>query len=536
MKASGTPVCWGSDEYRQVSGIPSDIGTVSSISAGAYHSCAVKTNGTPVCWGWDSYRQVSGMPSDIGMVSSISAGTYHTCAVRVNVAPVCWGADSQQQVSGMPSDIGTVSSISAGAYHSCAVKTNGTPVCWGWDSYRQVSGMPSDIGTVSAISAGAGSATSCAVKTDRTPVCWGDDEDQQVSGMPSDIGTVSAITTANRHSCAVKTNGTLVCWGADSYDQLSGIPWDLGTVGPLPPAMTTRPSVRAPAWAAGETVTADRGAWSNDPTGYDIAWYRCRTDNACWVIPGTDAEGDDTTYTLTGADNGYRIMVRVTAQNAAGETKRFSRPSPAVGVPVLQTPPSVSGNPRTGQQLTVDVGAWTRSPSSHEVQWLRCTSLWLAGCTKITSEDADDNDTTYTLDDPDDANRIRARVIAKNTAGPSIPSITQPTVLIDKPTPIGRPALATTTAITGTSLSTGYGNWTGNPTSYSVEWLRCSTLYLNSCTTITNADATDRDTSYTPTANDIGKRIRSRIHARNAAGSNHKASGYSKKVVAPPAT
>ncbi|HEX8102595.1 MAG TPA: hypothetical protein VF533_08290, partial [Solirubrobacteraceae bacterium] len=512
VKTDATPVCWGnSDDQQAASGVPAQI-TVDSVSAGQYHSCAVKTDATPVCWGSDSYQQ-SDVPAQI-TVTSISVGRSHTCAVKTDGTPICWGYDGDQQVSGVPDGI-TVRSISAGQYHTCAVKTDGTPVCWGWNGNGQVSGVPDGI-TVTSISAGG--YHTCAVKTDGTLVCWGSDGNGRVSGAPPGI-TVSSISAGLFHTCAVKTDGTPVCWGDDGSGQAS----------PPRPVMTVRPTISAPKWAVGETVSAEHGTFSNSPDGYRYAWYRC-TNTAAACNPISGATGS--TYQLTSADDNRRIRVRVTATNWAGSDQKFSLPSPVVGVPVKQTGPTIDAGPRrTGDVVTVNTGTWEPAATGYEIEWLRCGTLYLNSCSKIASDT--DNDTHYTLVNADDAKRIRARVTATNAAGSSIPATTAATVLIDRPTLITRPTLFTTTATEGVPLSTHLGDWTGNPTSHKIEWLRCTTIYLAHCTKITTPDATDDDTSYTPTADDVGQRLRSRIQAHNASGDSTKSTTpVSKKVTA----
>jgi hypothetical protein len=66
----------------------------------------------------------------------------------------------------------------------------------------------------------------------------------------------------------------------------------------------------------------------------------------------------------------------------------------------------------------------------------------------------------------------------------------------------------------GITLFATRGTWTGSPTSFHFQWLRCDTSGA-ACAAI--AGATGR--SYTPTTTDIGHTLRVRVTARNSSGS-----------------
>ena len=475
------------------------------------------------------------------------------------------------------------------------------------------------------------------MKTDGAPVCWGLDEFGQAS-VPDGLGTVGSISAGYGHTCAVKTDGTPVCWGLNDDGQ-SSVPEPPGTVGPLLPFMTSPPSVSGNP-RTGQVLTADPGEWSQPVTSIEVEWLRCTNKelSSCVRIESADADDLDVTYTLVDADDAMRIRARVTPYNTAGPGQwSVSAPTVRIDKPTLLTRPAVSGALRTGETLSTDNGEWTGDPASYTIEWLRCSTLYLNGCTKITTGDATDNDTTYTLINADDAKRIRSRVTARNLAGAGPATTSKPTALVDKPTLLTRPAMTgalrtgqsadhrsrgvdgrarpptrsngcaaapcTSTAarrsppptrptttpptrstdaddakrirsrvtarnlagagpattskptalvdkptlltrpaltgapIAGQPLSTDHGDWTGDPTAYTIEWLRCSTFYLNSCTKITTADATDNDLTYTPTGADEGLRIRSRVQAHNPSGASTKETSlYTKKIAPPPAT
>lgn len=65
----------------------------------------------------------------------------------------------------------------------------------------------------------------------------------------------------------------------------------------------------------GQTLTANEGSWTGNPTSYSYQWQRCDVDVAtCSSVVGATAK----TYAVGVADLGYRLRVAVTARNAKG--------------------------------------------------------------------------------------------------------------------------------------------------------------------------------------------------------------------------
>ena len=88
-------------------------GPAASVAMGQSHACALLTNGSVQCWGSGSYGQLGYGPSYLGRsstpwpmlvpigatVSSIAAGAYHTCVViHITGMVRCWGDNSFGQV------------------------------------------------------------------------------------------------------------------------------------------------------------------------------------------------------------------------------------------------------------------------------------------------------------------------------------------------------------------------------------------------------------------------------------------------------
>ena len=89
------------------------------------------------CWGWDKYGRAT-PPS--GAFASVSAGAFHTCGVRTDGTGECWGLheDEDGNVVGQATPPpGEFASVSAGLLHTCGVRTDGVVECWGSDGYGQ---------------------------------------------------------------------------------------------------------------------------------------------------------------------------------------------------------------------------------------------------------------------------------------------------------------------------------------------------------------------------------------------------------------
>ena len=143
--------------------------TVTAISAGSAHTCAILDNGQLKCWGanWagqlglgDSRPRGSDPshmgdnlpPVDLGtgrLARQVSAGNQHTCAILDNGDLKCWGdsialglEDARRRGdeantmgdSLKPVNLGagrTATAVSAGHQNTCAILDNGQVKCWG---------------------------------------------------------------------------------------------------------------------------------------------------------------------------------------------------------------------------------------------------------------------------------------------------------------------------------------------------------------------------------------------------------------------
>lgn len=88
---------------------------------------------------------------------------------------------------------------------------------------------------------------------------------------------------------------------------------ETGSVVMSAPVNVTAPSIGGTA-REGQTLTVQRGTWTNAPTDYDYQWLSCSSADSCTPIVGVTGSQ----YTVRYADVDRRIAVAVTATNAGG--------------------------------------------------------------------------------------------------------------------------------------------------------------------------------------------------------------------------
>ena len=178
-----------------------------------------------------------------------------------------------------------------------------------------------------------------------------------------------------------------------------------------PPANTSPPTITGTP-RVGETLTAQNGTWSNNPTAFQYQWQRCNaTGGSCVNIPGAIQK----TYLLTSADAGRTMRVRVTGINAEGAVNARSAPTAVVApstAPRNTARPTIAGEPEVGQELTAEEGSWTNSPTGYAYQWQRC-DIDAVSCVLV----AGATGKTYGVRAADVGFRLRVEVTARNASG-----------------------------------------------------------------------------------------------------------------------
>jgi alpha-tubulin suppressor-like RCC1 family protein len=186
LKSDGTVWAWGTNAEGQlgngVSGpytystLPSQVldqtgflTNVTSISAGSYHSLAIRDdgNGTKTVWAWgdnwngqlgnnlgnSGYKAVKVMgPGGVGDLSnivSIASGRRHCLAIDSSGLVWAWGSSNSGElgVDGITTSqplpiqvvgLSGITKIAAGNYHSHALKNDGSVWSWGRNSHGQI--------------------------------------------------------------------------------------------------------------------------------------------------------------------------------------------------------------------------------------------------------------------------------------------------------------------------------------------------------------------------------------------------------------
>jgi len=285
-----TARCWGNDCHGQLgdgrtfdcaltedgSATPiqvSNLSDATTISAGAFHSCAVLGTGKIQCWGVNYHgefgngtRTDSAVPQDVVGIStarSVVTGDRHTCALLAEGTVKCWGPNDVGQLgSGAPVSIvdltltpvsvvidtatpptvlSNIQSIASSpvADTTCAVQVGGAVYCWGDNEYGQLLGATGAYSNIALPAAGiaasavaVGRKTTCALLTSGAVNCWGQGDSgelgdglHQHSRTPVTVALSSpalGLAFGSHHGCAIldDANRGLQCWGDNLYSQI----------------------------------------------------------------------------------------------------------------------------------------------------------------------------------------------------------------------------------------------------------------------------------------------------------------------------
>lgn len=247
---------------------PSLAPGVPALALGARHACQL-IGGVPTCWGTGDAGQlgIGSTPGDTtpvlqapGVVlTSITAGATHTCGLDGGGRAWCWGSNQRgelgtdmpdEQCGGIPCRTTPVpvaagtrfQSLTAGVSFTCGLSTGGTIYCWGLNDTGQLGttadsfacgGIRCSTEPVPAadgrrfVTLSAGLSHVCALDAGGEAWCWGYDGLPREQGGPNGARFLPEprrtggprfrlISAGGYHTCAVTRNGTAWCWGVDA--------------------------------------------------------------------------------------------------------------------------------------------------------------------------------------------------------------------------------------------------------------------------------------------------------------------------------
>ncbi|WP_419946784.1 S8 family serine peptidase [Candidatus Poriferisodalis sp.] len=210
-----------------------DAGLFMELSAGARHTCGLRSNGAVQCWGERAIRDAT--PSWAFASLSSPPTARFVCGVRSgDGAAQCWGELPAAITSPVAVSAGTGAlrgrfiEVAAGDRHVCGLRPDGGVVCWGDNSDGQTevpTGTFDEPPSIKATKVVAGSEHSCMLLSTGAVECWGKSDDERLLA-PSAL-VVSDVAAGAAHTCAVTAADVLManlvsCWGVTPLGRAAG--------------------------------------------------------------------------------------------------------------------------------------------------------------------------------------------------------------------------------------------------------------------------------------------------------------------------
>ena len=241
--------------------LPGEIGPVTQVAAGGAYSLAVTASGQLYAFGDNQAGELGssannvpnptptlvGLPGEIGPVTQVAAGEFHSLVVTASGQLYAFGENffgelgsSANSGTGtpnptptlvrLPGEVGPVTQVAAAGDHSLAVTASGQLYAFGQNDFGQLGS-----------SANSGTGT-----PNPTPT---------LVTLPGEVGPVTQVAAAGDHSLAVTASGQLYAFGDNVFGQL-GSAANSGTESPNP----TPTLVRLAPGTTIDTVAKGEGA------------------------------------------------------------------------------------------------------------------------------------------------------------------------------------------------------------------------------------------------------------------------------------
>ena len=290
------------------------------------------------------------------------------------------------------------------------------------------------------------------------------------------------------------------------------------------------PATGAPAISgmaqAGQTLTADTSGIADDD-GLDNVTFSYQWIRSDGTTDTDITRGTGSTYTLTNADEGKSIKLRVTFTDDGGNEETLtSQATETVSAAPENSPatgsPTISGTAQVGETLTADTSGIADADGldnvSYSHQWIRND-----GTTDSAIQDA--TASTYTLVAADEGKTIKVRVSFADDAENEETLTSVETAAVIAASPPARPTSLTATTVSHNSVVLSWDNpGDGTITGYVILRRDIVNQASGPFTTVESSTGSNA-TTYTDSGVSPETRYAYRIKAINSAGTSGQ-SGY----------